>query len=133
MDFFDNFFNVIKQDGKVLSSINMQLNKDYSHNDALKLFINNYDDFKDYPNGFFERINKFYQDGNVLFYNMTDYLSYNPEKTALLYLPENLTDEQKEILQNQNFKNTYMFVYKDGKQTESTTNFNINNYKGRAK
>ena len=58
MDFFDNFFNIIKEDGKVLSSVNMELNKSLSHADALKIFINNYEDFKDYPSDFYERINR---------------------------------------------------------------------------
>lgn len=133
MDFFDNFFNIIKEDGKVLSSVNMELNKSLSHADALKIFINNYEDFKDYPSDFYERIDKFYKDGNVLFYNMTDYLSYKPEKTGLLYLPENMTNEQLEVLKNQNFNNAYMFVYKDGKQVETTMNFDAYNYKGKTK
>ena len=61
MNFFDNFFNIVKEDGTVLSSVNMELNKSLSHADALKIFINNYEDFKDYPSGFYERIDKFYK------------------------------------------------------------------------
>ena len=133
MEFFDNFFNVVKEDGTVLSSVNMEFNKSLSHADALKMFINYYEDFKDYPSDFYERIDKFYKDGNVLFYNMTDYLSYKPEKTGLIYLPDNLTSEQLEVLKNQNFNNAYMFVYKDGKQVETTMNFDAENYKGKRK
>ena len=133
MEFFDNFFNVVKEDGKVLSSINMKLNKDLSHAEVLKMFINNYEDFKNYPSGFYEGIDKFSNDGNVLFYNMTDYMSFKPEKMGLIYLPDNLTSEQLEVLKNQNFNNAYMFVYKDGKQVETTMNFDAENYKGKRK
>ena len=64
---------------------------------------------------------------------MTDYLSYKPEKTGLLYLPENMTNEQLEVLKNQNFNNAYMFIYKNGKQVETTMNFDADNYKGKTK
>ena len=67
MEFFDNFFNVVKEDGKVLSSISMKLNKDLSHAEVLKMFINNYEDFKNYPSGFYEGIDKFSNDDNTEF------------------------------------------------------------------
>jgi hypothetical protein len=44
-----------------------------------------------------------------------------------------MTNEQLEVLKNQNFNNAYMFIYKNGKQVETTMNFDAYNYKGKTK
>lgn len=129
MDIFNYFFTVIDKEGNIYNSLDMRLYKDLYHNEVIKIFLNeNKDYFKNYPNDFYEQINKFSKDGHVLFYNMTE-----NSKAGIIYLPNTLTSLQHEFLEKQNFSNAYLYVYKNNIQIDKTNNFNINDYKGKTK